>query len=94
MRRGLLIILQGGAVTSLDWWNTLKVDGCSLVLANVSASDDPELALVIAKLESEAEAQAMFSAVMKCMRFGVRRFDPLDGGLDTPSADKTERPLP
>lgn len=81
MRRSLVVVTSTGIATRLEWWNTMMVDGSSLVLAN-AGKDDPELALVVAELGSEEEAQAMFRAVRKCIRFGVRHFDALDAALD------------
>jgi len=70
----MIVITATGVTTSLVWWNTMTVDGSSLVLAN-PCSDDPGFVLVVAGLVSEVEAQAMFRAVMERMDLGAASFD-------------------
>ena len=74
MKRSLVVVTSTGIATRLEWWNTMMVDGSSLVLAN-AGEDDPGLALVVAELGSEGEAQAMFRVVRQRMALGAPSFD-------------------
>lgn len=62
----------------MEWWQTMKVDGNSLLFTNALPGGESEVALVVAELASEAEAQAMFRAVRRFMACGARRFRALD----------------
>jgi hypothetical protein len=79
--RGVTSVVQArkiastGVITSLEWWNTMTVDGDSFLLMNVSPDVKNETMLVIAEFGTEGGAQAMFRAIEQRIRLGAALFD-------------------
>jgi hypothetical protein len=75
-----MVIASTGVITSLQWWNTMTVEGDSLVLMNASPDAKTESVLVVAELGTEDGAQAMFRVIEQRIQLGAALFDARDVG--------------
>jgi hypothetical protein len=60
MKHPLVVLASSGVSTNLAWWQTLSVDGDSLVVEN--AGHGLKAVLVVASFSSEREAQSLMDA--------------------------------
>jgi hypothetical protein len=74
MNRAMLLITQSGAVTFSTWWWVMRVKGQTIVLEG-SPDHRPLQVLVVAELESENEASALFEVINQRIAAGARKFD-------------------
>ena len=77
MKRGLLVVVESGVATSLDWWSQLKVSGDAVIL-QVTPDEGPTHELMVAQLGALAEAQDMFAAINERVLLRARCFDVRD----------------
>lgn len=62
MNRPMILITQSGAVTFPAWWWVMRVEGQAIVLEGTPNRRPPQI-LVVAELDSETEASALFEVI-------------------------------
>jgi hypothetical protein len=70
----MVLITQSGAVTFPAWWWVMRVKGQTIVLEG-TPNQRPLQFLVVAELESESEASALFEVINQRITAGARKFD-------------------
>lgn len=74
MNRPMILITQSGTVTFPAWWWVMRVKGPTIVLEG-TPDHRPRRFLVVAELESESEASALFEVINQRISANARKFD-------------------
>lgn len=69
-----LLITQSGILTFTEWWWVMRVEGCSVVVRGSSDCSPPQV-LVVAELDAETEASALFELINERIALGTKLFD-------------------
>ena len=70
----MVLITQSGAVTFPAWWWVMRVKAQTIVLEG-SPDHRPLQVLVVAEIESESEASALFEVIKQRISANARKFD-------------------
>lgn len=74
MNRPMVLITQSGATTFPTWWWVMRVKGQTIVLEG-SPDQRPPQFLLVAELDSETEASALFEVISQRIAIRARKFD-------------------
>lgn len=74
MNRPMILITQSGVVTFPAWWWVMRVKSHAIVLEGNPDCRPPQI-LVVAELDSETEAGALFEVINQRISANARKFD-------------------
>ncbi len=74
MNRPMILVTQSGVVTFPAWWWVMRVKGNAIVLEG-SPDCRPLMLLIVAELDSETEASALFEVINQRISANARTFD-------------------